>query len=493
MLIAGKLCCTVLAVALLGSLTPRDLYAQNLRKELTQYTRTVWTQVQGLPQDTIRSIAQTDDGYLWLGTDEGLVRFDGYDFTTFTKDDGALSSNSITALCASHAGALWIGTANGLTRYVNNRFTTFTTKDGLPSNTISYLREDYRGVLWIVAGTYLSYYEGGGFKRVAPERIAAVGVVRAVYEDPHHRLWIAGRNGIVQRTGDSFSTMFGRSQLRGDIITTMLEDRKQGFWIAGNAGLILRKSDGSLKHFDVNDGLPNNLVRALWEDRRGNLWAGTDGGLSRLEGQRFVSPPVENEEPDWVKCFFEDREGNLWVGMNSGLNRFRDDSFTTYGRLEGLPSDSPLAVHQDQSGKMWIGYHDVGLLQLLPEGFRLYTRRDGLAGNEVFRIREGRNGDLLISTRFGFSRMHNGRLTSDRVDDPPNPQGVYDAMEDASGRLLVASPSGVHERVGRYLITSRSCYIRDPMVRSGREPTAVAYGNCGMPHLFPAYSRLRTA
>src|SRR5215471_12969589 len=105
----------VLGLVVLGS---RELLALNPRKALTQYTRTAWTQADGLPQDTIRAITQTADGYLWLGTDEGLARFDGYDFVIFTKDDGALPSNSITALWAGQSGALWIGTPNGLTRYL---------------------------------------------------------------------------------------------------------------------------------------------------------------------------------------------------------------------------------------------------------------------------------------------------------------------------------------------------------------------------------------
>src|SRR5271166_139649 len=111
-------------------------------KSITQYTRAVWTQADGLPQDNIRSIAQTTDGYLWLGTEEGLARFDGYDFVTFTKDGGSLPSNTVAALAASRDGSLWIGTSNGLVRYRNGRFTTFTTKDGLPDNVIMSLSED---------------------------------------------------------------------------------------------------------------------------------------------------------------------------------------------------------------------------------------------------------------------------------------------------------------------------------------------------------------
>src|SRR3979490_1991941 len=130
--------------------------ALNPAKSLTQYTRTVWTQEPALPQDTIRAIAQTSDGYLWLGTDEGLARFDGYEFVVFSKANGDLPANSITALAAAGDGSLWIGTSNGLTQYHEGRFRTFTVKQGLPDNAITALYSDHEGTLWLVAGLYLS-------------------------------------------------------------------------------------------------------------------------------------------------------------------------------------------------------------------------------------------------------------------------------------------------------------------------------------------------
>ena len=163
-------------------------------------------------------------------------------------------------------------------------------------------------------------------------------------------------------------------------------------WVA--ASVILARSPlaaicGALHS---RDGLPDNFVRSLWEDRDGNLWAGTDGGLARLENGRFVSSPLaSSHEREWVRCIYEDTEGNLWVGMNSGLNRLRNDLFSMYGESEGLPSDEPTTVYQDHRGRIWVGFHDRGLVQLADgKPARVYTQKDGLPSNEIFSIREDR-------------------------------------------------------------------------------------------------------
>jgi len=139
----------VWAATILCILPARPLLALDPHKSLTQYSRTFWTQQDGLPQDTIRAVIQTKDGYLWLGTDEGLARFDGYDFVVFTKANGDLPSNSVTSLAADTDGSLWIGTSGGLAHYRDRRFQTYTTKQGLPDNNITMLYADHADTLWI--------------------------------------------------------------------------------------------------------------------------------------------------------------------------------------------------------------------------------------------------------------------------------------------------------------------------------------------------------
>ncbi len=430
-------------MALAAWLAPSAL-SLDPRKSLTQYSRTIWTQERGLPQDTIRAIAQTTDGYLWLGTDEGLARFDGYEFVVYNKTNGDLPDNSITALAAANDGGLWIGTSNGLTQYREGRFRTFTVKQGLPDAAITALLADREGALWVVAGVYLSRYQDGRFTNFKPDTDIPVTSARALCEDANHDLWVAGFSRVVRRTGGKFVTVMEAGTLDGMVVLTMMADRDGNIWIAGNRGIIRRSASGAIQKYGLREGLPDPSVRALWADRDGNLWAGTNNGMARLQGNRFVTSAEENpEDSDGVRCIFEDREGDLWIGANGGLSRWRNDVFMVYGKPEGLPSDAPNAVFQDRAGGVWVGFNDLGLMLFSGSESRRYTTREGLPDSAVFQIREGSKGDLLVATRSGLARMQAGKFQTYHPPDPLARTAVFDAIEDAQGALWLATPAGL--------------------------------------------------
>jgi signal transduction histidine kinase/ligand-binding sensor domain-containing protein len=428
-------------------------WALDPHKSLTQYSHRVWTQEDGLPQDTIRTVAQTGDGYLWIGTDEGLARFGGYEFTTFDKAHADLPSNSITALAAAADGSLWIGTPSGLTVYRDRRFRTYTTRDGLPDNSITNLMIDHAGVLWIVAGVSLSRFQDGRFTNFVPGPQFPVTSVRAVFEDRHQQLWVAGFSVVGKLAGGKFTPVVDEFTLGDHQVSAMTADQQDDLWMGGSSGVMVLTHDGKIRWYGVSDGLPNLFVRVLWCDRNGVIWAGTNEGLARFEGSRFTSRPQET--PAQVRCLFEDREGDLWVGASTGLGRFRDDVFTAYGKSEGLPSDDPNAVFQDRQGRVWVGFHDSGLMLFAGAGSRVYTTRDGLPNDEVFSIREAPDGDLLIAARDGMARMHEGRLKRFTPKDPLGRTTVFDALEDSSGRIWLATGGGLGELAdNRYRIVA---------------------------------------
>ena len=426
-------------------------FALDPHKSLTQYSRQSWGQVDGLPQDTIRAMAQTADGSLWLGTDEGLARFDGYEFTVFRKSDVSLPANSITALAADPDGSLRIGTARGLTRFHGKSFHTFTTKDGLPDDAVTGLYSDHAGTLWIVANNIsLSRLQNGRFASYSPG--PNLLSVRAIREDPHHDLVAAGFGGVVRISGDKFTTLIDNAAVGGNVVSALLVDRHDNLWVAGSLGLMLRTADGHLRKFDTHDGLPDLFVRAVVEDRDGNIWVGTNGGLARFQGDRFVTSAEGGRDSDLVRCLLEDREGDLWMGANNGLTRLRDDAFSVYGKTEGMPSDEPNTVFQDHAGRIWVGFHEGGLL-LFSGGRHRFTPSDGMPETEVFSIRENANHDLLLSTRIGLVRVHDSVFTTLIPPDPLSRRIVFDALEDSAGRLWLAGPAGLFEVQGQQVRT----------------------------------------
>ncbi|MGB7763158.1 MAG: two-component regulator propeller domain-containing protein, partial [Bryobacteraceae bacterium] len=419
-------------------------WALDPQRSLMQYSRTVWTQADGLPQDTVKAIVQTADGYLWLGTDEGLARFDGYEFTAFDKRDGDLPSNSVTALAATADGGLWIGTAGGLTEYRNKRFRTFTTRDGLPDDAITGLYADHAGALWIVVGGGLSLLENGRFTNYAPGPLTAV---RAVVEDRQHRLWVGGMSGVSRFSAPGYTPVIGEAQLAGRFVTCMVAGADGAVWIGSSGGVLAISPEGVVRSYRTGEGLPDPMVRALWCDRYGYIWAGTNRGVARFNGHRFTVALAETGVVS-VRSIAGDREGNLWVGDNSGLSRLRDEVFTVYGRSEGWPSVFPTSAVQDRAGRVWVGFHESGLMLASGGERRVYTARDGLPDNQIYSIRETRAGDLLIGTRNGLAVMHGGSFRVYRPADRLNRLNVYDAMEDSAGRIWLATPAGLERSDG---------------------------------------------
>ncbi len=430
------------------------VWALDPLKPVSQYSHALWRSEDGLPHNFIQAILQTRDGYLWLGTLEGLVRFDGAQFTVFdTQNTRALRHNSVVALCEDRHGALWIGTSGGgIACYKAGAFTaTYTTANGLPNNYIRAIYEDRAGGIWITAHDGgLVRFENGRFHVFTSADGLPENSMRTVLEDSRGRLW-AGANeaGLAVLEGQRFRRLGPDSGLRSGQVRVIYEDRRGRLWVGTRGGGLHLWQDGSFRVFTTQHGLPNNTIRAILEDRAGNLWVGTEGGgLARFNGGVFATFNTRDGLPHgFVRSLFEDREGNLWVGTRGGLSRLRDKDVATWTTAEGLINDTVRTVMEDSSGRMWIGA-STGLNVIQNERIRtIPLSRDGLR-DHVRALARGDAGVVWIGADSGLYLYRDGAISRIPLPDAFSTRSVRSIRQDSRGRLWVGTYGGLLLRQG---------------------------------------------
>ena len=417
-------------------------------KAITQYAHESWHTGDGLPQDNILSIAQTPDGYLWLGTEEGLARFDGIRFTVFDKSNTPeLESSLISALLVDQMGNLWIGTdGGGVLRMTEGKLVAFTTQNGLSSNSVLSLGEDKEHGIWI--GT-----EGGGVNRFKDGKFTiynskiglADDAVYSICATQDGSVWFGTGGGLSQLKDGSLRNFTAQQGLPNKNVRAVFEDREGTLWVGTNGGGLGQFRDGKFKTFTTRDGLASNSVFSIYQDKEGSLWIGTfGGGLNRWSNGQFKAYNMAaGLTSDNVLVLFQDREGSLWIGTVGGLNQLRDSQVTPYSAVEGLSSDIALPIYEDREGSLWIGTAGKGLNRLRNDQLTAYTTKQGLSDNFVLSLSEDQAGALWVGTKHGLDRMKDGKFTVyTRKDGLPN-DIVLSLWPDRDGGLWLGTRSGL--------------------------------------------------
>ena len=404
-------------------------------KPLTQFHLESWQTRDGLPTNGIRALAQTRDGFLWLGTEAGLVRFDGVEFRTFDRNSTpALRATDVTALFNDRSDLLWIGTEEGAVLRLSHGVFEEVAQVRL-QRPVTAFYQDRQGAIWVAGGREVGRITGNAFllMKDAPEGVAGF------FEDAAGTLYLGTRSSLARIENDRIAVV-PKGQAA---VQAALREADGTLWLGLPTGL--RRSGGHRRDrvFTTADGLPSADVTAVARDRQGAIWVGTNSGVARIVGDRIAAySPGRALEPErlHVTAILEDREGTMWMGTrHSGLLQLRDVPFRAITTNEGVAHDDVLSLIEDRRGTLWVGTDGAGLTQLGKGDRFTWSTDHGLPSNVIWTIAERRDGSIWVGTPRGLASITAGRVVS-YVNSEGWPQGGIRAIhEDRSGALWIGS------------------------------------------------------
>lgn len=446
-----------------------------------------WTTDDGLPQNAINAILQTRDGYLWLATFDGLVRFDGMQFTVFNKSNSkGIGSNRFDRLLEDHHGTLWAVTGEGwLVKYQAGVFATYTPKEGLPPGTLLQMEieEDEAGDFQIVSregiakwkdgrfityplkdllpalagakwiyGNRLAWLAAGNFCWYAHGRLNTYSIqsglpslnIISVFEDQHRTVWINTLDAGLVRVKDGHFTAYPVKYPSGHFTVSAQEDRKGNIWLAFGDEWLGQFKDGSLTRYAASQGFRVSANTSFYEDREGNFWIGASNGLYRAREVAIgVYTQRDGLSSENVYSIYEDRVGGLWFGTwGGGVTKYQDGRFTHYGEKDGLASELITTLFEDRDGYLWIGTAD-GLSRLKEGRLSKYPDPDGFFGDGAWAIHQDQAGRFWFGTSTGLIKYEDGRHTRYTTIDGLAGDDVKAILEDRAGQLWFGTWGGL--------------------------------------------------
>jgi ligand-binding sensor domain-containing protein len=407
-----------------------------------------WQTEQGLPQNYVRALGQTCDGCLWVGSNDGVARFDGLRFVSFGLREG-LHSGPVRTLLGDTRGDLWIGgDGGGLTRLHEGRLTTFTLRDGLPADSITALAEDNSGRIWVGTEAGVVVWENG---RLAP-LAAADGFkgkrIAALFKDQKGIMWLGAAKAGV------FFFQDGRfAPLRDASVDELLQDPhcllgdKQGrLWVGAGDDFVLCLEDRRWRPYRTPRHQVRPYVCALAEDPDGTVWAGSAGeGLLQFRGGKAeVLSARSGLSDNLIECLLTDQEGMLWVGTHGGLNRLQRKQLFVFGQKEGLGYGAVHSLAEVLPGVIWAGKPSDGLYRWEGRNFsRLAAAGLSLGGPQVNALLMARDGSCWVAGASGLLHFKQPRNAATQAElSALAGRRVISLAEDREGAVWVGTHEG---------------------------------------------------
>lgn len=423
-----------------------------------------WTTENGLPQNSIQALRQTRDGYLWMSTLDGLVRFDGLRFRVFNRQNTpALTTNgfSFFALLEDRQGCLWAGTlTGGAVRYCNGTFTSFTVKDGLPNNSVVRIDEDEAGTVWIFTNPGLAKWQNGRLIRVAPEpgspfnpyltasnyNIGADGYLFGLWRMEAH-----GWQRFAYGHWSHFPLPFPLKDPSKLHILSSIEDSQHRFWyrLPDTPDVYYCVEGGVLTQYA---GIPPEYF-VTYKDRRGYLWATNAAGRCIL-WKNGRSTPLPGFSTPFIYRVLEDREGTVWIGTaKEGLYRADTLAITTFQHPNGSQWNIVEPVLQDRAGNIWFGSR-LGLFRFSGGKYENFYHAANANARMAWRnivsaIYEDQDGTIWAGTWNGLAKVSGAQLISDPVSQEIQGR-VNTIFRDRAGDLWVGGERGLYRIHGAH-------------------------------------------
>lgn len=454
-------------------------------RAFSQYVREKWGPESGFPHGSVYAITQTADGYLWIGSEDGLIRFDGLSFVKMAERPESGGRSPVLGLVPAGPSSLWIQ----------------------------------------ILGPTILHYRGGQLEDLP----AGAGATAMCRSKENGLLMFSQEKGVVSYSDGLVNLLAPAAKLPRSPIIAMAQTADGGIWLGSRDAGLFRLHNGAV--LNVSDGLPDPKVNCLLADGHGDLWVGTDNGVVRWNQARLEPVPLgqsgrrlqvlslarDRDDNLWVgtnpngllrhnrrgvtslnppgagaqqavTAVFEDREGNLWIGRASGVERIRDSAFVTYSQLEGVPSSgnhplfidetnrlwfphsegglawwrdgvtgrfAPTGLDRDviysisgRAGELWLGRQNGGLTGLRPKesGSQLvtYAAKDGLAQDSVYSVYQAQDGSVWAGTLSGgASHLKSGRFTNYTTGNGLASNTIASIVETSEGAVWFATPNGL--------------------------------------------------
>jgi len=471
----------------------------------------VYERNKDLSNTNIDNVYGARDGSIWISNGRGVSRFNGEKFILQTDEFLAKTTNSLAIMNQDNEGRLWIANYQWLARYRGGKFVIYGRKQGLPDDSISAIGSDHSGTIWI--GTRRS-----GLYRLRDGVIAPYGAqnkfgrwINAIYEDRDHNLWILSTHGLTRLSEARVDTYGTGDGEQNHSVVTVTEDRNHDIWLASTdvsrihegKSFIYTKADGlavdraNIVYADsrgavwigwhtllaryqngrfTNMTLPGNLL-ALYEDRKGNLWAGTCKGLSQFVDGKLVSSFTGPFSDPCVRAIAEDKDGSLWLGTGGGgIFHWDGHESIQYSTQQGLSSPLVLALHMDRDGALWIGTHGGGLSRFQDGRIQNFCPIDGLRDGVIPVILEDDAGNLWINAEKEILRVSKKELNdcaAGRIRSVPSVS--YDTADGMKGTiyLMGIQPQGWEAEDGSLWFATGNGVVRlDPRKLNVPRPPA---------------------